>query len=409
MDTWRGRWQGRGFGQARETPLNVDLALLCVILALVSIGLVMVYSASIAFDRTWRASHYDGPFHFVMRQGVCAFAGFGAMWLAAQVPMRLLFRFAPLLAAGALGLCVLVTFTSAGMVVNGSKRWLGLYKFAVQPTELLKLMAILFTARFIHKNAAWLSKGESFKQSLLRAHLPLFACFMLLAFVLIRQPDYGSTVVILTVCLTMLFLANWDYRLVLTFVILAALLLAFAILNVKYLKGRFDGYIDPFANEAGSGYQLAHSLYALGRGGIFGVGLGASIEKILYLPEAHTDFIFAVIGEEFGFLGTALMISLFAWVVWRAFAIGQRATMQGQAYLALVAQGIGMWLALQVIINMGVNIGMLPTKGLTLPLISYGGTSLIVSLLTLGVLLRIDRELRWLEQGYQHGLGVQDA
>jgi cell division protein FtsW len=276
--------------------------------------------------------------------------------------------------------------------VNGARRWIALPLVSVQPSELMKLAAVLYAADYtVRKHAVM----KSFKRGL----LPMLAVMLIVSWLLLREPDFGAFVVIAVTAFGILFLGGMNGR---HFAALGGMLAAgFALLVVSspYRMQRIFGFMDPWSDPYGRGYQLSHALIAFGRGEWLGVGLGASVEKLHYLPEAHTDFLLAVIGEELGIAGVILVIALFVWVIVRAFAIGRQAGAHQRHFAALAAQGIGIWIGFQALINMGVNMGLLPTKGLTLPLMSYGGSGLLVNFVALAILLRIDWESRQLMRG----------
>jgi cell division protein FtsW len=279
-----------------------------------------------------------------------------------------------------------------GREVNGARRWISLGFTTFQPSEVMKLFVVLYAADYTVRKAAFM---DDFR----KGFMPMFGVMTLIAFLLLREPDFGALVVVTAVAMTVLFLGGLNWRL---FAGLAALLaVAFAVLIVSspYRLQRILGFMDPWNDAYGKGYQLSHSLIAFGRGEWLGVGLGGSVEKLFYLPEAHTDFLLAVIAEELGFAGVAAVITLFLFLVHRAFAVGRQAASLERYYAALVAQGIGVWLGAQAFINMGVNMGLLPTKGLTLPLLSFGGTGIVVSCMALAILVRIDWENRYLMRG----------
>jgi cell division protein FtsW len=276
--------------------------------------------------------------------------------------------------------------------VNGARRWLDLPVLSLQPSELVKLAAVLYAADYTARKHAVM---KSFRKGL----LPMLAVMLLVSWLLLREPDFGALVVIAVTSFGILFLGGMNGR---HFTALVGMLAAgFALLVIvsPYRMQRIFGFMDPWSDPLGRGYQLSHALIAFGRGEWLGVGLGASVEKLFYLPEAHTDFLLAVIAEELGFAGVALVIALFAWIVVRAFAIGRQASLHERHFAALAAQGIGVWIGFQALINMGVNVGLLPTKGLTLPLMSYGGSGLLVNFVALAILLRIDWENRQLSRG----------
>jgi len=314
--------------------------------------------------------------------------------IAFHVPVRAWQRAAPYLFVFGLVLLVLVLIPGVGREVNGSRRWLSLYFVNLQPSELMKLFAVVYAADYTVRKAA-------FMHSLRKGFLPLFAVMFIAGALLLKEPDFGAFAVITVIAMGILFLGGMNWKL---FAGLGALLVAAflaLIMASPYRMQRVVGFMDPWADPYGKGYQLSHALIAFGRGEWFGVGLGGSVEKLFYLPEAHTDFLLAVIAEELGFAGVLVIIILFAWLTQRAFAIARRALMQERYFAALVAQGIGLWIAVQAIINMGVNMGVLPTKGLTLPLLSFGGSAIAATCVAIAVLLRIDWEGRQMARGFR--------
>ena len=312
--------------------------------------------------------------------------------LAFQVPLRLWQQAAPFLFVVGLVLLVLVLIPGIGREVNGSRRWISLHFLNLQPSELMKVFVLLYAADYTVRKAA-------FMHSLKRGFLPMFLVMLLTGGLLLREPDFGAFVVICVIAMGILFLAGMNWRLFAGLFVLLVIGFFLLIWTAPYRWQRIAGFMDPWSDPYGKGYQLSHALIAFGRGEWFGVGLGASVEKLFYLPEAHTDFLLAVIAEELGFVGVALIVIAFTWIVVRAFAIGRRAAVLERHFSSLVAQGIGLWIGVQAIINMGVNMGILPTKGLTLPLLSFGGSALAATCVALAILLRVDWENRQLAKG----------
>ena len=365
---------------------DVDLSLLWTVVLLLAIGLVMVYSASIAMAEAEKMTGYR-MYYFLQRHAIFLLLGVAAALVAYQVPIAIWQKFAPALFILGGFLLVIVLIPGIGKVVNGSRRWISLVFMTMQPSELMKFFAVLYAADYTVRKAA-------FMQDFKKGFLPMLSVMVFMAALLLREPDFGALVVITSIAMAILFLGGLNWRIFASLIVLLAVAFAALIISSPYRLQRIVGFMDPWADAYGKGYQLSHSLIAFGRGEWFGVGLGGSVEKLFYLPEAHTDFLLAVIGEELGFIGVFVVIALFAFLIYRAFMVGREAMMREKYYAALVAQGIGVWFAAQAFINMGVNVGLLPTKGLTLPLLSHGGTGLIVNCVAIAVLLRVDAENR---------------
>jgi cell division protein FtsW len=368
-----------------------DRSLAWAALLLVSLGLVMVYSASIS---TAESSRYTGnnAAYFLLRHGMFLALALAAATAVFLVPIRFWQKAAPWLFAGGFVLLVLVLIPGIGREVNGARRWLNLGIGTLQPSELMKLAVVLYAADYTVRKHAVL---KEFKRGL----LPLLAVMMVVAWLLLREPDFGALVVIAVTSFGILFLGGMNGRHFTALIGMLAAGFALLVVTSPYRMQRIFGFMDPWSDAFGKGYQLSHALIAFGRGEWLGVGLGASVEKLHYLPEAHTDFLLAVIAEELGLVGVVLVIGLFVWIVMRAFAIGRQSAMRERHFQALAAQGIGIWIGFQALINMGVNMGLLPTKGLTLPLMSFGGTGLVVNSVAIAVLIRIDWENRQLARG----------
>ncbi|HEV8500723.1 MAG TPA: putative lipid II flippase FtsW [Casimicrobiaceae bacterium] len=379
--------------------LAYDVTLAWAAMLLLAIGLVMVYSASIA---SAEASAYTGyrAWYFLTRHALFLVLGLAAAAVAFQVPVKAWQWLAPWAFVVATALLVLVLVPGVGKSVNGSRRWLPLVIVNLQPSEFMKLAAVLYAASYAVRKAAFLHAEQPLKQTLLRGFLPLFVVMAAVGGLLLMEPDFGAFVVILAIGFGILFLGGLDWRL---FVGLSALLpfaLGAILVAAPYRLQRLTAFVDPWSDPLGKGYQLSHSLIAFGRGEFFGVGLGSSVEKLLYLPEAHTDFLLAVIAEELGFAGVLVVIMLFVWLLYRAYAIGRQAARLTRPFAALTAQGVGIWIGVQAFINIGVNVGLLPTKGLTLPLLSFGGSGIIANCIAVALLLRIDYENRRLLRGF---------
>jgi cell division protein FtsW len=309
-----------------------------------------------------------------------------------QVPMRLWQQAAPYLFLFAAVLLVVVLVPGIGREVNGSRRWLPLMVMNLQPSELAKLFVVLYSADYTVRKAAWM-------HSLKKGFLPMLAVMLFTGALLLREPDFGAFAVVACISMGVLFLGGMNWKLFVGLLVLLVAGFVVVILTSPYRMQRILGFMDPWSDPFGKGYQLSHALIAFGRGEWLGVGLGASVEKLFYLPEAHTDFLLAVIGEELGFVGVSAVILLFAWLTARAFSIGAQAARLERYFSALVAQGIAIWLAVQTLINMGVNMGLLPTKGLTLPFLSFGGSGLLANCCALALLVRVDFESRQMMRG----------
>jgi cell division protein FtsW len=372
-------------------PPVIDHALVWCGLLLFALGLVMVYSASIAIAEAGRATGHEARYYLIRHAAFLAL-GLVAGYTAFQVPMRTWQKAAPHLFLLGTVLLVAVLIPGVGREVNGSQRWLRLPGIGFQPSEIVKLFVVLYAADYTVRKAAVMG-------SIRKGFLPMFAVMMLVGTLLLMEPDFGAFAVITAIAMGVLFLGGMNWRLFASLIVMLVVGFVILIWTSPYRLKRVTGFLDPWADPFGKGYQLSHALIAFGRGEWLGVGLGASVEKLFYLPEAHTDFLLAVIAEELGFLGVGAVIVLFALLVARAFAIGTQAAKLERYYAALVAQGVGLWLGAQALINMGVNMGVLPTKGLTLPLLSFGGSALVTNVAALAILLRVDFENRQLMRG----------
>ncbi|MCC6196199.1 MAG: putative lipid II flippase FtsW [Burkholderiales bacterium] len=368
-------------------------------LLLLTLGLVMVYSSSIAMAEASAHTGYR-PYYFLARHAMFVAAGLAAAAVAFQIPMRAWHKLAPWLFIAGAVLLVLVLVPGIGRAVNGSRRWLSLGVVNVQPSEFMKLAVVLYTASYAIRRAAFLHAEQPLKQTIVRGFLPLFAVMVITGGLLLLEPDFGAFVVIVAIAFGILFLGGLDWRLFLGLALLLPVALAGILIAAPYRLQRLTAFLDPWSDPLGKGYQLTHSLIAFGRGEWSGVGLGSSVEKLLFLPEAHTDFLLAVIAEELGFAGVAVVIALFVWILFRAYGIGRQAAHLQRPFAALVAQGVGVWIGVQAFINIGVNVGVLPTKGLTLPLLSFGGSGIVANCVAIAILLRIDYENRRLLRGF---------
>lgn len=375
----------------RIVSSTYDQGLLWVTLVLLGIGLVMVYSASIALAEADKATGHQSTYYLV-RQAIYLVIGLVAGFLAFSTPIASWQKLAPYLFLLGMVLLILVLIPGIGREVNGSRRWLSLVVINLQPSEFMKLFAAMYVADYTLRKAA-------FMDSFTRGFLPMLAVMLVVGGLLLREPDFGAFAVISAIAISILWLGGINGRIFAGLLVLLVVGFIGLIWSSPYRLQRIIGFMDPWADPFGKGYQLSHALIAFGRGEWFGVGLGASVEKLLYLPEAHTDFLLAVIAEELGFVGVVTVVVLFAWLVLRAFGIAKEAIANERYFSALLAQGLGVWIGVQGIINMGVNMGLLPTKGLTLPLLSFGGSGILANCIAMAVLLRIDWENRRLQKG----------
>ena len=382
-----------GVKPTRSRMMEYDQPLLWVAIVLLTFGLVMVYSASIALPDSPRYANYREA-HFLVRHAFALFIGLSVGLAAFQVPVKVWDKYAPKLFIIALVLLVLVLVPYIGKGVNGARRWIPLGVMNFQPSELMKLAVVLYAANYTVRKQEWM-------QTVSKGFLPMGVAVVVVGMLLLLEPDMGAFLVIAAVAMGILFLGGINGKLFAGLVGVAVGAFALLITASPWRRERIFAYLNPWeeSNALGKAYQLTHSLIAFGRGEWTGVGLGGSIEKLHYLPEAHTDFILAVIGEEFGFIGVLVMIVLFYWLVRRCFNIGRTALQLDRTFAGLVAKGIGVWIGWQTFINMGVNLGLLPTKGLTLPLVSYGGSGILMNCVALAIVLRIDYENRVLMRG----------
>lgn len=369
------------------TPYSFDRGLLFAVAALLGLGLIMVGSASISIA----ASKLDQPLFYFNRQLIFAFIGLGLAWFVMTIRLSVWREMAPLLLFVGVGLLILVLIPSVGREVNGSRRWLPFGPVNVQVAEIIKLFSIIYVADYLQRHHGQL-KGSFFK---------VFGPLILLgvaALLLLLQPDMGSVVVILSTVLAMLFLGGARLDVFAALMAILGGLFTILVWLAPYRLQRLQTFMDPWADPFGSGFQLTQALIAFGRGDWLGVGLGSSMQKLFYLPEAHTDFLYSILAEELGLIGAMSVLILFLVFIWRALAIGRAAEMSGQVFGSQIAYGIGTWLGIQACVNMGVNMGALPTKGLTLPLMSYGGSSLVLVCIAIALLFRVDLETRFPEQ-----------
>ncbi|HEX9171603.1 MAG TPA: putative lipid II flippase FtsW [Telluria sp.] len=383
---------------ARARPsmmMEYDQPLVWITLLLMLLGLVMVYSASIALPDSPKFAYLNNRnSYFLVRQAMFIAISLVGGLIVFRIPVATWQRFAPLMFVATLFLLALVLVPGVGTAVNGARRWLSLKVFMLQPSEIMKIVAVLYAADFTVRKQQYMHK-------LTKGFMPMAAAMGVVGALLLLEPDMGALGVIVCIAMGILFLGG--FNMIWFSGIGAILVMVFsAIIALSpFRRARLFAYLDPWQedNALGKGYQLTHSLIAFGRGEFFGVGLGGSVEKLHYLPEAHTDFLMAVIGEELGLAGVLVVIAMFYWLVKRAFDIGRQAIALEQVFAGLAAKGIGIWLGVQTFINMGVNLGLLPTKGLTLPLMSYGGSGVFFNCVGLAILLRIDYENRVLMRG----------
>jgi cell division protein FtsW len=374
-----------------------DYWLLGAIAGIILLGFIMVVSASIVIaDR-----EFGQPFYYGLRHLIYLSIGFLAAFIVYKIPMRVFRKIAPLSLLVAFILLLMVLIPGIGRTVNGSSRWLYLGPVSFQVSEWLKFSVILYISDYLvrHQYAV---------QNTVAGFLWPMGLLSLLAVLLLKQPDFGATFVMMATALGLLFLGGVPLRQFIGLLCLVVMAFVGLAMTSPYRLQRLTSFLDPWANQFDSGYQLTQALIAFGRGEWFGVGLGGSIQKLLYLPEAHTDFLYAILAEELGLLGSMLVILLYGVIVYRGMNIGLTAHKQGKYFSSYAAYGVVLWIGLQAFINIGVNTGVLPTKGLTLPLMSYGGSSLVVICMALGLLLRVDKE----NQGPKKGptkVGVKHA
>ena len=364
---------------------SFDHGLFWVSMILIGIGLVMVYSSSIALAE---ASKKYGNFseYFLIRQTLFICISLVAGFITFLIPIRSWQKVSPYLFLFGLLLLTIVLIPGLGHKVNGSRRWLSLIVFNLQPSEFMKLFVAMYASDYVLRKSKEIG-------TFLKGFLPMATAIIVVGLLLIKEPDFGALAVISVIAALILILGGINKNILLGLLFVSPVVI-WAIINAATYRTSRLSFLDPWSDSLTKNYQLQHSLMAFGRGEFFGVGLGGSVEKLLYLPEPHTDFILAVLAEELGFVGVLVVIGLFSWLVIRAFGIAKEAIINENYYSALLSQGIGIWFGIQGIMNMGVNMGLLPTKGLTLPLLSYGGSSILANIVGLAILLRIDWENR---------------
>ena len=382
-----------GVEQTRSRMMEYDQLLVWAVLSLMLIGLVMVYSASITLADGPKYANYSSNF-FLIRHMISLVIAIGVGIWVFKIPTKVWDRYSPLIFGFTVLLLIAVLIPGVGKGVNGARRWIPLGLMNFQPSELMKFAAIIFAASYTVQRQEYL-------HSFVKGMLPMGIAVALVGGLLMAEPDMGAFVVVALIAFGILFLGGINAKLFGGLIAVGLMSGAAMIALSPFRRGRMLAFMDPWQvdNAANKGYQLTHSLMAFGRGEWFGTGLGGSVEKLHYLPEAHTDFIMAVIGEELGFVGVVVMIFLFYWIVRRAFLIGRTALQLDRSFAGLAAKGVAIWIGWQAFINMGVNLGLLPTKGLTLPLVSYGGSAILMNVVAIAMLLRIDYENRILMRG----------
>jgi cell division protein FtsW len=399
MSAWWGGWRGRltaaSAGAERLSPSRfepIDRSLLFVLALLLGVGLVFVYSATVPLADHPRAR--IGPEHYLVRHLKAMALALVLGWFAFRVPMSTWYRMAPWIFVATMFLLMLVLVPFIGQEAKGARRWISLGVFNMQPTEFMKLAALLYATNYI-------TRKQQHREMIVKGFLPVGFALGVAGALVLAQKDLGGFVVVVICAMLVLYYGGINGR---VFAGMIAVFLATATVSILVYSYRFErilAFINPFdpRYERGIAWQLTNSLIAFARGGLAGEGLGQSVEKLFYLPDAHTDFIFAVIGEELGFVGVTLLACAFWWLVWRVFGIGRQALALDRPFSGLLALGIGTWFGVQTLINMGVALGLLPTKGLTLPFLSYGGSSLLVAVWASALVLRIDYENRRLMRG----------
>jgi len=397
LDALPVRVHGNEFSRTPAMPVSIkgfDQPLLWAIFTLLVFGLIMVYSASIAMQDNPRFNGNYSQTHYLIRHVISLSIAFMVGLLAFQVSIDNWEKAAPWFFISSLVLLILVLIPFIGKGVNGARRWISLGVMTFQPSELVKLTVLLYAANYMVRKM-------EVKEKFFTSVMPMGAAVAVVGSLLLAEPDMGAFMVIVVIAMGILFLGGVNARMF--FLIALVLIFAFSMMIYfsEWRRERIFAYLDPWSEKhaLGKGYQLSHSLIAIGRGEIFGVGLGGSVEKLHWLPEAHTDFLLAVIGEEFGFVGVCGVIALFMWITRRIMYIGRQAIAMDRVFAGLVAQGVGIWIGFQSFINMGVNLGALPTKGLTLPFMSYGGSAILLNVIAIAIVLRVDYENRLMMHG----------
>lgn len=373
----------KGLDRKDQQNWPIDLGLMATVILLLCIGLVMVASSSVSIAE----QQYAEPFYFLWRQCFYILVGLAGAALVLRIPLRIWEEAGPALILISLVLLVIVFIPGIGRTVNGSTRWLAMGSFSLQPSEFVKLFTLVYLAGYLvrHHEAVQTSTGGFIRPLLL---------MVILVTLLLLEPDYGAAAVLLATAMGVMWLAGVRIPQFILLIIAATAVLAVLAYVSPYRMERLTTFLNPWADPFDSGFQLTQALIAFGRGDWFGVGLGSSVQKLFYLPEAHTDFLFAVLAEELGLLGVLAVIGLFAVLVFRSLAIARRAELRDRPFAAYLSYGVALWIGLQMVVNLGVNMGILPTKGLTLPFMSYGGSSLLVMMIAVALLIRTDYETR---------------
>jgi len=405
---WRQRWSEWREARTQRLPIRdwtgaeggsptrisgFDQGLVWVVIGLLALGLVMVYSASIALPESKKFARY-APTYFLSRHAMFIGISLVAALVTVQVPVAVWERVAPWLFVASLLLLALVLVPGVGKGVNGARRWIPMGIMSFQPSELAKLAMAMYAA-------SYMVRKMDVKERFVQATWPMAVALVVIGLLLLGEPDMGAFMVISVMALGVLFLGGVNGRMFLLSATMLVGAFGLIIATSPFRRERILAFLNPWdpVYAQGKGYQLTHSLIAFGRGEVTGQGLGSSVEKLHYLPEAHTDFLMAVIGEELGFIGVAAVIVAFFWLTRRIFVIGRQAVVLDRVFAGLMVQGLGIWFGAQALINIGVNLGALPTKGLTLPLLSYGGSAILLNLIALAIVVRVDIENRQLMRG----------
>lgn len=363
---------------------NYDPFLLWIIIILSGVGLVMVYSSSIDVAALKQISKYQN-YYYLLRHSIYLTISIFCGLIAFLIPINFWQKFAPTFFVFGILLLIAVLVPGIGKTVNGSQRWIPIGIMNFQPSELVKLFTIIYAADYVLRKSRQIG-------TFVKGFLPMSVAIALVGSLLIYQPDFGALVVVISISMGILFLGGISLKIIFGLMLSVPIAMYSLLKIAPYRVDRITTFLAPFEDLYGKGWQLSHSLIAIGRGDFFGVGLGESVQKLQYLPEAHTDFILAILAEELGLFGFTLIIFLYAVMIIRIFGISKISTQLRNNFSALLAQGIGLWFGIQAAINIGVNVGFFPTKGLTLPFVSYGGSALLVTFIASGILMRIDYE-----------------